>query len=694
MSPRISDENKELYNPAVDRMFQKPIIDTNEKKHRFDMRSNRIDYTYIHGKFEGTNVKFMFCFPEQSNYDGRFFHHLSPFPGPDEEIAALEKTGEDDFIAFSLTHGACYVESNMGSSAIFGGETDSSIFYRSSAAVAWYCRTVAKELFGEHRVYGYVFGGSGGGYKTMSCIENTAVWDGAIPFVIGSPMSLPNCLTVWAHGSRLLRGCARSIVDAVLPGGSGDIYEGLDAIQKEGLREIVQMGLPPKMCIAFDENSPLYDKNDGSLPVLSPVVHMMDPDYFTDFWNKAGYLGTEENSSAQRDRIHIYAKVVQIGKQNVKSILSQIDHRNGTDDAWQKMMTDGSYSYIEVENNFFSENPYLKGTDIVFLSGAAKGKKIRLGSVEGKKLIPGMSYGVDNFEDIIEKIKPGDEILIDNSDYIAIQTYHRHQVPDDLSFTAWDQFRNSDKTPKYPQRPFVISYGFTQGGCGSVQDGHIQGKVIVMNSMMDGNFPWQADWYRRKVESVKGEGSRDCFRVWFNDNTPHGDAEESSQNIMVVSYLGMLRQGLLDLAQWVEIGVEPAENTGYTLVENQIILDANVEKRHGIQPLAKLTVNGSECAIVKKGEPVQFQLVVEIPEKAGLFDAAEWCFEEVRGYESMGKTINTWSENNCNFTLVETEYTFAKTGTYFPTVRVTSNRDSDDIYTRLRNLVKMRVIVK
>ena len=35
-----------------------------------------------------------------------------------------------------------------------------------------------------------------GGYKTIACIENTNAWDGACPFVIGSPYSLPNTITL------------------------------------------------------------------------------------------------------------------------------------------------------------------------------------------------------------------------------------------------------------------------------------------------------------------------------------------------------------------------------------------------------------------------------------------------------------------------------------------------------------------
>lgn len=679
---------KSLYQPENDEIFRKPLIDYKEKRKRQMQNGKTISYQYMHGKFDGTNVKFTFCFPEKEQYGGRFFQHLSPFPGPDEELAAMEKYGDEDFVAFALTHGASYVESNMGSGAIFGSEADSTIFYRSSAAVAEYCRQVAKELYGEHRVYGYVYGGSGGGYKTMSCIENTSAWDGAVPFVIGSPVSLPNCLTVFAHGSRLLRNCWSKIVDALEPGGSGDLYKDLNEEERSALIEITQMGYPPRMCVAFGT------EDDGSLPVLAPVVHRMDSEYFTDFWTKEGYLGTETNSSALRDRIYMRSEVVTVSIPEVKESVKGLDERSGTDDAWQKMMTDGSTAYIEVQEVPRGEDLFLRGVDIIFESGAAKGKKLRLGSIEGNRLIPGKSYGLDSFEEVLRLIQPGDEIILDNSDYIAIQTYHRHQIPADPSFHAWDQYKNEQGQPMYPQRANVISYGFTIGGCGSVQDGKIQGKVIVMNNLMDGNFPWQADWYRRKVEEVYGVDAKDCFRLWYNDNCPHGDIGEVDDKLRVVSYLGMLRQALLDLAEWVEKGIAPANTSGYQLNDNQIILETAVDQRGGIQPMAELFANGSKCARVQSGQSVTFCAKIEIPEAAGTFTKAEWSFEGETDFPFTDATVIEWEEKGYHFTTVETRHVFNKPGFYFCVVRITTNRNREDDYTQLKNLSRVQVIVE
>ena len=65
---------------------------------------------------------------------------------------------------------------------------------------------VAAEMYGEHRPFGYCFGGSGGGFKTISCMENDdRLWDGAVPFITVAPMSLPNVFSVQAHAMRILR---------------------------------------------------------------------------------------------------------------------------------------------------------------------------------------------------------------------------------------------------------------------------------------------------------------------------------------------------------------------------------------------------------------------------------------------------------------------------------------------------------
>lgn len=70
------------------------------------------------------------------------------------------------------------------------------------------------------------------------------------------------------------------------PGGSGDIYEGLNVEEREALEEATRMGFPKKAWFAHE-----YIGN-GALPVLAPAIGQMNPGYYEDFWKLPGYLGS------------------------------------------------------------------------------------------------------------------------------------------------------------------------------------------------------------------------------------------------------------------------------------------------------------------------------------------------------------------------------------------------------------------
>ncbi len=273
----------------------------------------------------------------------------------------------------------------------------------------------------------------------------------------------------------------------------------------------------------------------------------------------------------------------------------EIDDRNSVDTAWQKMLADGKGAWIQLEEVPQGEDLYLSGVNVTPLTGEGAGQTFLLDRIEGDCITLGMCFGMSDLNGALAKVKPGDEIILDNSDYIAIQSYYRHQVPEDLSFHAWDQFRDENGKPAHPQRKSVLGYFFT--GTGTVQDGNIQGKVIVVQSLMDeSTCPWCADWYHKKVAETKG-GEQD-FRVYYMDRCMHGDVTWMENN-MVTNYLGAHRQSLLDLAAWVEKGIEPLPSSNYEYANGQIILAKTAKERCGVQPVAELTANGSVCTRVK-----------------------------------------------------------------------------------------------
>ena len=90
---------------------------------------------------------------------------------------------------------------------------------------------------------------------------------------------------------------------------------------------------------------------------------------------------------------------------------------------------------------------------------------------------------------IVSRFRVGDTVRFDNSLYLALQTYYRHSIPERGSVwdfpPMFDSFRKADGSPKYPQREIVVGLrpGFGDEG---VTPGAIHGKVIVLQSLMDG----------------------------------------------------------------------------------------------------------------------------------------------------------------------------------------------------------------
>jgi hypothetical protein len=72
----------------------------------------------------------------------------------------------------------------------------------------------------------------------------TGVWDGFVPYVMGSPQSIPNCFTVRVNALRVLRDEWPSIIDAIEPGGNGDPYAGLNDEERGALEEATRTGFP------------------------------------------------------------------------------------------------------------------------------------------------------------------------------------------------------------------------------------------------------------------------------------------------------------------------------------------------------------------------------------------------------------------------------------------------------------------
>ncbi|MFX1346999.1 MAG: hypothetical protein ACFFAI_18070, partial [Promethearchaeota archaeon] len=308
-----------------------------------------------------------------------------------------------------------------------------------------------------------------------------------------------------------------------------------------------------------------------------------------------------------------------------------------------------------------------------------------------------LAYGEENYP-YLAGIKVGDKVLIDNSNYLAAQTYHRHQVPSP-EYKVWDQFRDADGQPVYPQRPEILGPRHAYHGSGSVQTGKFKGKMIVVNTLMDeAAYPWQADWYRSKVKEALGDKFDDSYRLWYIDHAMHTSPvvtpfdSRPAITTRTINYGGVLQQALRDVSAWVEKGVAPPASTTYKVVDGQVQVPPTAKERKGVQPVVNLIVNGGVRADVTVGETVEFSGVIEAPPDAGSIVSAEWDFEGAGDYPVKQPLNDTKSTR----VKVKTTYAFSKPSTYFPVLRASLHRqgDPETKWARIQNLGRVRVVVK
>jgi hypothetical protein len=641
-----------------------------------------VRHRYVHGGFTGTDLRFAMYFPPKEQYQGRFFQYVLDVSGNENVVEHPESPSPSYTVNFAVDSGGYLVESNLGSLTFLPVSDPNITLFKASAAVAEESRILANQMYCPHRPHGYIWGGSGGAYKVIACVENTkGVWDGVVPFVTPTPWALPNNFTVQAHALRVLRDQLPGIVDAAEPGGSGEMYAGLNDEQLGALLEVTKIGFPPRSWFNYKKIAFGYT---GVLASLLDAVIQLDPTYFSnDFWNLPGYLGKDDPQSFDKERIVNFQTTV------AKSM---------TADEVRAMGLPLSLSATQTENAalpaaFILESlptPDLQGAAITFNSGAASGHGVYVAGVFGNVVLIGYGQGFQ----ALGNVAPGDQVTLDNSVYLDVQTYHRHQTAP-ADYYVYDQYRDKDGKPIYPQRTEPLAMLFNQSG---TMSGKFDTKMIVVDNLMDEiAFAWSGDWYRSRVKAAQGDKFDDIYRIWYLDHAQHTPPVVSPGDphpvitTDVIDYGPVLQQALRDVAAWAERGVPPPSSSNYTVADGQVQLPGTAAERKGVQPTVDMTANGGVRAAVKVGEKVAFAAVIDAPPGAGSIVGAEWDFEGAGDFPVVGDLEDTRSHH----VEVKTTYAFSAPGTYFPAVRASLQRtgDASTSYGRIPNLGRVRVVV-
>lgn len=672
-----------------DPLFSKPYIDVDEWR---DMPSK---HRYVHGGFSGTDAKFLIQLPPKEQYQGRFFQHNTAIP-TSELLAG--KIWDNTFDQFCFDSGAIAVVTNQGG---FGSvpqagkdDIDPRIgSYRVAAATAMYVREIAQKMYGIHRTYGYAFGGSGGGYRTLACAENTDAWDGVLPYIHGNAHAWPNGYAGRARAQRILKAKMPRIADAIEPGG-GNIGAGLSDQEQAVLAEVGRLGFPTRAW-TFNETMGI-----GPLTLLFQNIQTLDPEYFELFWKTPGYLGHDSPDQFSDVRIQHRARVRRVIMSNEAASVGLSGPGKGTnadpDLAWRTFQADyGAPLPVALElDSVPPVGSFIDMANIDVISGASEGKWLVLAGLTGTFARIQFNPAGGSLRDITEMIKPGDEVMINNSNILAYETYYRHALLP-REYYVGDQFRKADGTPIYPQRPKLIAYELMKGSTPELPKGKFACKMIVIQNLLDWDAqPWYADFYRRQVRQQLGSRFEDQYRLYYTDFTTHGPIPDVTRT---VTFAGALQQALRDLAMWVENGTPPPRETAYEVEEGQIVVPAAAGSRRGIQPVVTLKANGGEVARVSAGQPVSFTAVIETPPGAGKIVSAEWDFAATTKVVAGGEgrfPISDAIVPSQRVTLTR-EFSFDRPGTYFPALRVHSNRsgNGETRFAKIASLGRVRVVV-
>ncbi|WP_296306214.1 hypothetical protein [Pseudomonas sp.] len=636
-----------------------------------------IPYTEVKGHFPATkaaaqlpagvnaspttaNHSVTWLFPEKSYWQHRFFQQSYPLPIDFLNIVDTR---------FAFTNGG-YTVSTMPGNYVTG--------YRVSAAAAKLAKEYANELYSNReRIYGYIYGQSGGSVQMMGANEGTSgVWDGIVPVVIATD-GLNTHSFQWAglYALRVPDAKRKAIAQASAPGSGQDIYAGLTADERAALNELLNAGFAQKAL----EN---WTFSVGSALPLSGALAAFDPTYEDDFWSKPGYEGADPPAYLAAAKVDGFAKVTDI--QRSGGIVTSLSFDPATVPSLGSIGSEGLQFYV-----------YAADGKTRIASGKANALN---GKLEGSTLTltPG------NDPTIVAALKTGARIRINNRFVLAACFYPRHSILDNGS-RAYNQYKNADGSPRYVQRSFQAAHIANIGAAGGRREtGNIKVRTIVLENLSDpASYPYVAGLYADQVRRALGAQTESMFRIYYQDNAPHGafptampDPSGGMAITRVASVGGVLNQALLDLAAWAERGADPLPSTNYALdAMTQVVLPRTAKERGGLQPVVELTANGSERVQVAVNRPVTLVAKIDMPPGAGEVVDYDWYlgapdskFEPAIALSKPQRSVS-----------ISRKVKFPAPGDYAVTFRVRGERNGKsaaESTTPLENIARVRVIVR
>jgi hypothetical protein len=560
------------------------------------------------------------------------------------------------------------------------------VSHRHEAAATKVAKAYANRLYrNTAKIYSYFWGCSGGGIVAMAAAENTVgVWDGVQPQCLGPSGTASYHSFHWQalYTMAISQEKRDAIAAAAAPGGTGDIYAGLNEEEKAVLDEFIGAGYPLPIIGNHYKNL--------ALSLVDPVdIRTSDESYEDDFWSKPGYAGANPPEYLKAAKVDGWATITGITRDTEgKPTAVQFDPAT--------IPSMGSIGDTYLEFWVYGPDGKSRVIDPAWSSGDRRLNKRRyslLGNLDpatGMLSLTGTNtdrfggeWAITNSPLLLDALSVGSKVRINNRFILAMYFYPRHSnIPGARSY---DQYRHADGTPKYPQREnlAVLAYGNNRTMGGRNETGEIKTKVMVIEGMAD-NLSWplfNASYAEQIQRALGPENAEQMMRLYIHDNGRHsvGGGEP-----------GVFQQSIQDLMAWAERGVSPPRSTQYTIRNGQVILAPRAADRHGLQPVMSLTADGASRAVVGTGQPVDLTARLEMPPGTGQIVGYMWSIDGTDEAPVVVPTPQPLVE-------VARSLSFDKPGTY--RVRLTVNGQRDGLpnppnQTLMQNFRDVKVVVR
>jgi hypothetical protein len=681
---------------VTDSFFGAPYIDVDEE------RDAPVAHRYLHGGFEGTDTRFSIWFPPPGQWQGRMYQPLEGANAGHEDVFAGPLGADIGGLEMTLMRlGGYMVESNMGHIGDVmdpRAGTDPTIYgWRAAAESARFSKFAAEQVLGAQPHHSYVWGGSGGARRSPLCLAyGPDVWDGALPFMgdaLDGEYGDFNRLRTFAQHfcsmfnvQRVLGPKVYDVIDAALPGGSGDPFEGLDTHQREELATLYRLGYP-----RGDEF--MIAQPMGQIWLWSSYADRLQrdyPDYWEAFWTKPGHVGHDQPQHVRDDLIDaratvvrgLYARDLIDGAQFQGHEYAQLRGMAALFASMHNMWD----IPLAVELDHVPEG-YRLGVGLRLVSGAATGRQLYALQAVGNVFLCDGEGEASNRR--FSGVLPGDEVHVDNHAFLAYcYAYRHHLTSAEVDYSCL----RVDDNPIYPQYEIPEMSPFM----GTVHTGRFEGKMMWVHHTHDASlWPSQGIGMKRNVERERGTEAARYFCLRWTENAEHvvpsmaASPPGRKNNTWLISYQPVIEQCLVDLAAWVEQGVQPA-GSDFAYKDGRIILPAAAAERGGIQPVVRVGANGSGRAEVRVGDEVTLNVEAEVPPGQGSVISVRWDFDGSGTYPFAHELVAALPGIN-----LTTTHSWDRPGTYFATALVESHRDGDVHATsrRIPNLAQARVIV-